>query len=240
MVLLLSDPRARSRRALLNGVSDPYLFSIRSSTGVFQDTGAVTPAGVGDPVRRANNLGSLGGNVQAPNDAARLVRSADGFVCATGDYFDLGSSTSLQPATLMLEFDIKRTGDMSGVDGAVIWAKANGDYTSNGWYFQINGPLNLLAFYTDGTTNFQWAIPANTAFPLNTTVRVRLTHDNSASPKTVLKFDGVTQTASATSSTTITATSDPKYFNFNSPGYGGGHLSNCTIENIKIHNAIPA
>jgi len=228
---------AYAEQAVAVTVTETYLFQIRSDTEVFQGTDESTPAAVNDLVRRANDQGTLGINAVAPSDAARPTRVADGFRFSSGDYFEIGTSASLQPSTLRVSFTLTRTATLAGLDGIIVWAKPNANAGGNGWYLQLDGPNGRMTLNCDSGQD-QWNMTLNTAFPLNTPVAVFVTFDPGASPTSVLKLDGATQTRNFSSATAITSTSDPKYIGFNSPGYGGGYLVGCDIENLIIDNVV--
>lgn len=209
------------------------------STRSYQDTSAATPAGVGDPVRRVNRAGTLTDNAVAPNDGARPTRSANGWTFGSGKYFELGTSALLQPSTLRVSFTITRTGDMSGIYPCIVWCKPNGNFSGNGWYLEFRGPDSRIEFWGDGFGNTTINTTINTIFPLNTPTTFLLTFDPSRTPKTIITIGGSVQTLNAQNASSITSTSDTKYFGLNSPGYGSGYIQNADIEDLIIDSVIP-
>jgi hypothetical protein len=238
MVQYFGNPRSRSRRALL--AREPYILSLRSDKFVYQNAGKTTVAQVGDPVRCIENRGSLVQNVLAPSDAARPTRTANGFAFSGAQYFSLGTSAMLTPATLHVSFTFTRTGDLSGIYPCVCWCKGNGNYGGDGWFLEFRGPDARMEFWGDGFSGGTTVSMAlNTIFPLNTPTTFDLTFDPGRSPKTIVVIGGITQTIATASTSTITANTELKYFGFNSPGYSSGYLNNCTIENLIIDSVVP-
>lgn len=231
-------PMAACRGHICYPSGPNYALRLKSSVGVFQDTGATTPSAVGDVVRLARNQGTLGtaADAVAPSDAARPSRQSTGFRFGSGKYFELGTSASLQPSTLHVSCTITRTADMSGIYPALFWAKPNANFSGNGWYIQFRGPDNRIEFWTDGSSVANLLATINTLFPLNTPTTFDLTFDPARSPKTIITVGGVVQTLTGGSST-ITSTSDVKSFGGGS-GYGGADWDGADIEDFIIDSAV--
>lgn len=135
------------------------------------------------------------------------------------DYMSLGTSASLQPSNLTYCTWVKRTVSWNSLTGLVLfWAKANGNYTSNGWYMEVTSSRAMQLAVNGAAINLAYVNIAPDAFyPLNQWTHVCSTFTPSGY---AIYKNGVLQTiASVGSSPSITSTADTKYVGINSPGY---------------------
>lgn len=137
----------------------------------------------------------------------------------TDSSFNLGTSSALQPSTLLVIATIRRTSDWSSANFGVLWCKNNGAYNSNGWYFTVEAnTANKLVLQMDGSSAFYNGSNPNSIFSLNggTIFTIR-----KSTNQVQFLYNG-TSISSQSDSSTITSTTQTKYLGDNSPAYAGG------------------
>ena len=116
---------ATQKTVAISVVSTQALGSWKVETGyVWQDEYGMTPAGVGDPIRRIDDQGTGGNNAVAPADSNRLTRTSDGAQGdGTDDFFDCSNAGALQLSSGTMRCRIK-TSD-AGSSYRAMMAKAS-------------------------------------------------------------------------------------------------------------------
>jgi len=156
------------------------------------------------------------------------------------DYVNMGNSTALNSSNITFSAWVQRTATWTQT--SLYWAKANGDYTSNGFYIEvatasgIGGGFLPTSVITNGaaTNYFRTSVNSNTSFPLNTWTYFTVTL-NGSTP--AIYFNGIAASLTIGGTNIITPTSDTKYLMSSSPLYvttTSGNIAQSSIYNKAL------
>ena len=156
----------------------------------------------------------------------------------TGSYTNCGNSTLLNSSNITFSAWVKRTATWNN-GTSLFWAKANGNFASNGFYIElattsaIGGGFLPTTVITNGaaTNYFRTSINSNTSFALNTWTHFVFTLTGSTP---AMYFNGVAAILTIGGTNAITPTSDTKYLMHSSPLYAGYTIGN--IAQVQIYN----
>ncbi|MBZ4644878.1 MAG: hypothetical protein JG777_367 [Clostridia bacterium] len=155
----------------------------------------------------------------------------------TDSYINMGTSKDLQPSDITVSFWYKRTAATLPGEIMFVWAKPNGAWNGEGWYFTSSWE-GALTFCTDGAVITSTNEKMDTFFPKDEWIHIAATLDSQTKQVKLYK-NGVAQPTNQPSGRTgihtITATSDTKYMADNSPAYSGGYASGC-MDDFRIYS----
>lgn len=160
------------------------------------------------------------------------------------DYLNVGGGAELQPPQLSVSFWIRRTGNMSGGEYLIFWAKPGSGpsvWAQNGWFFTIDdrGGTGELRLWVNGDGNIVYhpAGDFNAYFPENEWVHIVFTFDSNTGEGKIYR-NGVPQWVGTYGNPTLISPSgDPLWIGFNGPALNGAYLP-ATLDEVRIYNRI--
>ncbi len=185
------------------------------------------------PVANHGTLNNNGTYVEGVSGQALLLDGAT--------YIDLGTSGSLQPATLTFAAWVKVDGTLVG-EHMITWFKPSANYQGQGWYLSClddNTPLKLSVGPSSGQPMEIFVSGRRSDFfPSGEWVHIAVTYD-SASHTCAIYRNGIAQTVSYINNQSEIGMDETshKYIGFNSPGYNGG-FAKMALDELTVHNVV--
>ncbi len=177
------------------------------------------------------------------NQTASFIEGVDGQALALDGktYVDLGTSGTLQPASLTFACWVRTEGALSG-EHMITWFKPNGRYQGEGWYLSCldnNTPLKLSVGPSSGQPMECFVSGSRSEFfPAGEWVHIAVTYD-SASHTCQIYRNGVAQSVQYINNVSEIGVDEAshKYIGFNSPGYNGG-FAVMALDEVKIYSRV--